>query len=51
MTATATSNYIRAAMRATVALAPPQLADNPWLLAWNPFVITAVMCLGLMMAG
>jgi hypothetical protein len=41
MTATATSNYIGGAMRATVALAPPSLADNPGLLAWNLFVMTA----------
>lgn len=51
MTATATSNYIGEAMRATAALAPPSLADNPGLLAWNLFVMTAAMCLGLMMAG
>jgi hypothetical protein len=51
MTATATSNYIGQAMRATSALAPPSLADNPGLLAWNLFVMTAAMCLGLMMAG
>ncbi|KQN33629.1 hypothetical protein [Sphingomonas sp. Leaf38] len=51
MTATATSNYIGEAMRATSALAPPSLADNPGLLAWNLFVMTAAMCLGLMMAG
>jgi hypothetical protein len=51
MTATATSNYIGQAMQATSALAPPSLADNPGLLAWNLFVMTAAMCLGLMMAG
>ncbi|MBD8549494.1 hypothetical protein [Sphingomonas sp. CFBP 8764] len=51
MSATATSNYIGQAMRATSALAPPSLADNPGLLAWNLFVMTAAMCLGLMMAG
>ena len=51
MNATATSNYIGEAMRSTVALAPPSLADNPGLLAWNLFVMTAAMCLGLMMAG
>jgi hypothetical protein len=51
MTATATSNYIGDAMNATAALAPPSLADNPALLAWNLFVMTAAMCLGLMMAG
>jgi len=51
MTATATSNYIGEAMRSTAALAPPSLADNPGLLAWNLFVMTAAMCLGLMMAG
>jgi len=51
MTATATSNYIGEAMRATSALAPPSLADSPGLLAWNLFVMTAAMCLGLMMAG
>ena len=38
-------------MRAPSALAPPSLADNPCLLAWNLFVMTAAMCLGLMMAG
>ena len=51
MTATATSNYIGQAMNATSALAPPSLADNPALLAWNLFVMTAAMCLGIMMAG
>lgn len=51
MTATATSNYIGQAMHATTALAPPSLADSPGLLAWNLFVMTAAMCLGLMMAG
>lgn len=51
MSATATSNYIGEAMRSTAALAPPSLADNPGLLAWNLFVMTAAMCLGLMMAG
>ena len=51
MTATATSNYIGEAMRTTAALAPPSLADNPGLLAWNLFVMTAASCLGLMMAG
>lgn len=50
-TATATSNYIGEAMRATATLAPPSLADNPGLLAWNLFVMTAAFCLGLMMAG
>jgi hypothetical protein len=30
---------------------PPSLADNPGLLAWNLFVMTAAFCLGLMMAG
>jgi len=48
---TATSNYIGEAMRATSAMAPPSLADNPALLAWNLFVMTAAACLGLMMAG
>ncbi len=38
-------------MRSTAALAPPYLANNPGLLAWNLFVMTAAMCLGLMMAG
>jgi hypothetical protein len=51
MTATATSNYIEEAMRATVALAPPSLANNPGLLARNLLVMSAAMCLGLMMAG
>ena len=51
MTATATSNYIGQAMGATSALAPPSLADNPGLLAWNLFVMTAAFCLGLMMVG
>lgn len=51
MNATATSNYIGEAMKATSALAPPSLADNPALLAWNLFVMTAAMCLGIMMAG
>ena len=41
----------RGAMQATAAVAPPSLADNPGLLAWNLFVMTAAMCLGLMMAG
>ena len=50
-TATATRNYIGEAMRATATLAPPSLADNPGLLAWNLFVMTAAFCLGLMMAG
>lgn len=50
MTATATSNYIGEAMKVT-AIAPPSLADNPALLAWNLFVMTAAMCLGIMMAG
>jgi hypothetical protein len=51
MTGTATSNYIEEAMRATVALAPRSLANNPGLLARNLFVMSAAMCLGLMMAG
>jgi hypothetical protein len=51
MSVTATSNYIGEAMRSTAALAPPSLANNPGLLAWNLFVMTAAMCLGLMMAG
>lgn len=51
MNATATSNYIGEAMKATATLAPPSLADNPGLLAWNLFVMTAAMCLGIMMAG
>ncbi|WP_239017838.1 hypothetical protein [Sphingomonas aracearum] len=46
----ATSNYIGEAMR-SAALAPPSLADNPGLLAWNLFVMTAAVCLGMMMAG
>ena len=51
MTGTATSNDIGQALNATAALAPPSLAKNPGLLAWNLFVMTAAMCLGLMMAG
>nr|AGU09785.1 hypothetical protein [uncultured organism] len=51
MNATATSNYIGEAMKAANALAPPSLADNPALLAWNLFVMTAAFCLGLMMVG
>jgi hypothetical protein len=51
MNASATSNYIGEAMKATTALAPPSLADNPALLAWNLFVMTAAACLGIMMAG
>jgi hypothetical protein len=51
MNTSATGNYISEAMSATTALAPPSLADNPALLAWNLFVMTAAMCLGLMMAG
>jgi len=51
MTGNATSNYIGEAMRSSAALAPPSLADQPGLLAWNLFVMTAAMCLGLMMAG
>lgn len=51
MNANATSNYIGEAMRTATTLAPPSLADNPGLLAWNLFVMTAAMCLGLMMAG
>ena len=51
MTATATSNYIGQAMQAKTALAPPSFADNPALLVWNLFVMTAAMCLGLLMAG
>ena len=50
-TATVTSNYMGGAMRATATLAPPSLADNPGLLAWNLFVMKAAFCLGLMMAG
>jgi hypothetical protein len=45
MNATATGNYISEAMGATSALAPPSLADNPALLAWNQFIIPAAMCL------
>lgn len=51
MNVTATSNYIGEAMRNATALAPPSLADNPALLAWNLFVMTAATCLGTMMAG
>jgi hypothetical protein len=51
MNPSATGNYISEAMSATTALAPPSLADNPALLAWNLFVMTAAMCLGIMMAG
>lgn len=51
MNATATSNYIGQALKATTTIAPPSLADNPGLLAWNLFVMTAAACLGLMMAG
>ncbi|MEG3165531.1 hypothetical protein U1701_13095 [Sphingomonas sp. PB2P19] len=54
MTSTATINYIGDAISAASnagALAPPSLADNPGLLAWNLFVMTAAACLGLMMAG
>lgn len=51
MNATATSNYIGEAMRSAGALAPPSLIDKPALLAWNLFVMTAAMCLGIMMAG
>ncbi len=47
----ATSNYIGEAMSSTAALAPPSLANNPALLGWNLFVMTAAACLGLMMAG
>lgn len=50
MNATATSNYIGEALN-TAMLAPPSLADNPGLLAWNLFVMTAATCLGVMMAG
>ena len=51
MNASATSNYIGEALHTATALAPPSLADNPALLAWNLFVMTAAFCLGLMMAG
>lgn len=51
MNVTATSNYIGEAIRNATALAPPSLADNPALLAWNLFVMTAATCLGMMMAG
>jgi len=51
MSATATSNYIGEAMRSSATLAPPSLADNPGLLAWNLFVMTAACCLGAMMFG
>lgn len=51
MNATATSNYIGEALHTATALAPPSLADNPALLAWNLFVMTAALCLGTMMAG
>lgn len=50
MNATATSNYIGDVI-STAAMAPPSLADNPALLAWNMFVMTAAMCLGTMMVG
>ena len=48
---TATANYVGQAMAASPMLAPPSLADNPGLLAWNLFVMTAAACLGTMMAG
>ena len=51
MNATATSNYIGEALNTAATLAPPSLADNPGLLAWNLFVMTAATCLGTMMAG
>ena len=49
--ATPTSNYLSEAINSTATLGPPSLADNPALLAWNLFVMTAAACLGLMMAG
>lgn len=51
MNASATSNYIGEALHTAATLAPPSLADNPALLAWNLFVMTAALCLGAMMAG
>jgi hypothetical protein len=51
MNASATSNYIGEALNSASAFAPPSLADNPALLAWNLFVMTAAACLGIMMAG
>jgi hypothetical protein len=50
-TATATGRYIGEVISSAAPLAPPSLADNPALLAWNLFVMTAAFCLGLMMAG
>ena len=47
---TATGNYfgevVTAASNAS-AIAPPSLANNPALLAWNLFVMTAAFSLGL----
>jgi hypothetical protein len=54
MSITATGNYfgdVVAAAANAAAIAPPSLANNPGLLAWNLFVMTAAACLGLMMAG
>ena len=54
MTVTATGNYFGDAVTAAAnaaAIAPPSLANNPALLAWNLFVMTAAASLGLMMAG
>ncbi len=54
MSITATGNYFGDAVTAAAnaaAIAPPSLADNPALLAWNLFFMTAAFSLGLMMAG
>ena len=54
MSTTATGNYFGEVVTAATnaaAIAPPSLADNPALLAWNLFVMTAAASLGLMMAG
>lgn len=49
---TPTATYIAQSAAATpTLLAPPSLADNPALLAWNLFVMTCAACLGLMMVG
>lgn len=54
MSITATGNYFGEVVTAAsnaAAIGPPSLANNPGLLAWNLFVMTAAACLGLMMAG
>lgn len=54
MSTTATGNYFGEVVSAAsnaAAIAPPSLANNPALLAWNLFVMTAAACLGMMMAG